>query len=142
MADRTSPYTLARELRDLWSTWSVCKLSAREMDARYRKWRETWPKRVTVHAQGFVSGVMDQLRHDVWKQVEFCYRSPDGVIYSTHKGANASACHKSTEELYAADKGFLLNDWESAHLWRDSDKPYTEWTYSAGAWCHLPGTGD
>lgn len=138
MTDRTSPYNLASELRNLWSTCVIMKMTAREINSRVLEWEKTWPKRVTVHARGFVAGVLDQLRVDAWKQVEFCYRAPDGTIYSTDKGQNASARHKSTEELYSVGKGHILNNWESAHLWRDSDKPYTQWSYSTGAVSKFP----
>jgi hypothetical protein len=124
--DRSSPYTLAAELREIYSTLTASKCHSSEIGARIEAWRETWPKRVSVHTRGFIDGVHHILRENMWKEVEFCYRAPDGTIYSTAKKGQATI-HRSVDELYDAGRGHELGGWKSAFLYRNSDRNYTDW---------------
>ena len=83
--------------------------------ARYSRWM-----------QGAVAGMVHYTRGMLWQNMEFCYRDDNGVIFSSEK----DSIHRSTEEFYAVGRGCELADMEDAHLWRGTDKPFTEWKRS------------
>jgi hypothetical protein len=84
--------------------------------------------RYSIWKQGYSRGLIAAHNSAIWKDVEFCYRNKDGVIYSTHKNSS----HFSTEEFYSVGQGCLLADMESAHVWIGTDKNYTPWVFSSG----------
>lgn len=100
--------SLASAKRDIWD----------ELDSKTPKGRP----RYTSYAKAWARGYYDALWQAQWVHLEFVYRSPEGVTYSTHKD---SKLHRTTEELYAAGRGSELGKWECTHCWKESGKPYS-----------------
>ena len=73
--------------------------------------------------QGAVCGMIQYAHNSLWEKLEFCYRDSEGNIFSTGK----DSVHRSTEEFYASGCGCELGNMECAHVWRGTDKAYTEW---------------
>lgn len=82
-------------------------------------------RRYPAYLQGYAQGLTDaEFKRILQHEVEFCYRHPDTkVIYSTHMGSS----HRSTEEFYDRKAGSELNNYESAHVWKGTDKPFGKW---------------
>jgi len=122
-------------IRDLLSSAKICKLShsdiykrfrdtiAVEMNREMRNGRRVYSRALAAYVQGYFNALINQL----WQSVEFCYRDTAGVIYSTHK----NSARRNTEEFYSSGRGCELGQLESAHLWIDSDKPFTTWAHSS-----------
>lgn len=78
---------------------------------------------------GYASGLVHAYTDAIWRNdVEFVYRSTDGALFSTSKNST----HRSTEEFYSAGRGCELGNMDCAHVWRGTDKPFTEFK-KAGA---------
>lgn len=98
-----------------------------ELQEKFNKIREEVYSRTTSgqdvydrYTQGAVCGMIQYATHNLW---EFCYRDSSGIIFSTHK----DSIHRTTEEFYASGRGCELANMECAHVWKGTDKPFTEW---------------
>ena len=75
------------------------------------------PRHIKAFARGYSSALWDHMfRFDL----EFCYKLPNGDIYSTHK---KSIYHKHTREMPA--ETFL--NLPSTHRWITANKDYGQW---------------
>lgn len=94
---------LGRLLPDGWSRTAKGR-------PRYDSWTRGF-------AAGLIEAEWNQIMHN---EVEFCYRHPDRpeVLFSTHK----ESVHRKTEEFYERNAGPELNDYESAHVWKGTNK--------------------
>jgi hypothetical protein len=84
--------------------------------------------RYSIWKQGYSRGLIAAHNSAIWKDVEFCYRNKDGIIYSTAR----DSMHRSMEEFYGNGISALINEMECAHLWVGSYKEYTPWVFSSG----------
>lgn len=121
----------ASAVNDAFSAARIFRDSHVQIDARVQriydelnsktpagKWR--YPSYVRYHTAGYISARYD----DIWKHVEFCYRDADGALFSTHRDST----HRKTEEFYATGRGSELGRLESAHVWKGTDRNYTQWS--------------
>ncbi len=101
----------------------------RQLDAQiWAPMRERTPKgrnRYTASERNYVSGYKDALYDALWRDMEFCYRDANGTLFTTDKGKTNK---RQTEEFYARQAGAELGNMEAAHVWRGTDKAFTEWT--------------
>lgn len=83
---------------------------------------ESGRARYTAADRAYVQGAFDVLLNQLWQEVEFVYRDAAGNIYGTHR-----------DSIYpywqdAGLDGAAVNSMESAHLWKGTDKVFTEWS--------------
>ncbi len=92
-----------------------------ELNTRTEGGRWRYPS----YLRGYAEGLIDAEFHRILvHEVEFCYRHPETkVIFSTHRDST----HRRTEEFYERQAGHELNNYESAHVWKGTDKPFGEW---------------
>lgn len=92
-----------------------------ELNTRTEGGRRRYP----AYLAGYTTGLIDAEWFRIFQyELEFCYRHQvTKVIYSTHYGSS----HRSTEELYERHAGHELNNYESAHCWKGTDKPFGKW---------------
>jgi len=113
-------------IRDAYSTSRSLKSTAEVTSERVSNIFKALPKSTPRHVREFLRGYNHALNDALWSDVEFCYRDAEGVLYSTHRGST----HRSTEEFYSTGRGCELGNLECAHVWRGTDKPYTDWAIS------------
>lgn len=108
----------------------LCHVKSSELSAKFDKIREevysrtpSGRARYDRWTQGAVAGMIQYASHSLWEKMEFCYRDSEGIIFSTHK----DSIHRTTEELYAVGRGCELANMECAHVWKGTDKPFTQW---------------
>lgn len=78
-------------------------------------------RRHSVWLAGYVSGYIASKRNDIWRnKVEFCYEY-NGELYSTHKESK----HKTTQEFYDRNEGYILSGCKGAHYWKGTNKPFS-----------------
>jgi hypothetical protein len=116
-------------VNELFSTAIICSVSHdkllqmtneriySELNRKYANGRRVYP----AYINGYIQGLMTVHRANLYRHhLEFCY-DVDGVIYSTHR--QTTRAH-TTEEFYAANKGYVLCNAKGAHYWKDSDKQF------------------
>lgn len=82
-------------------------------------------RRYSLFMAGYAAGLSDaEFNRIMQNEVEFVYRNPEtGDIYSTHKGSS----HKSVEQFYGNGTSHLLDGFETAHVWKGTDKAFNGW---------------
>lgn len=108
---RTHAEQMDAAKRDLWT----------DLDSKTSRGKFRYDKFTRAYVRGFNAALWDVQ----WQDLEFVYRDPEGVTYSTHK---TSERHASTEPLYQANRGSELGGWDRTHCWKHSGKPFGEWT--------------
>lgn len=92
-----------------------------ELNTRTAFGRRRYPTYLAGYAQGLIDAEFQRI---MLYELEFCYRHPDTkAIYSTHR----DSVHRLTEEFYERHAGHELNNYESAHCWKGTDKPFGKW---------------
>jgi hypothetical protein len=119
-----------QRVRDIVSTGRIMKLTHAEIYSRADAALAGMPKRMTVSERTYARGYLHALMDSLWSETEFCYRNSSGVLFSTHK----ESAHRRTEEFYSSGRGVLLGEMESAHVWKGTDKPFTDWAFT----CRTP----
>lgn len=114
-------------VRDAYSSLRICKgvlndpdrlaILEAELNTRTPMGRPRYSLWTRGYAYGLKEAEWNQIMHN---EVEFCYRHPDRpeVLFSTHK----VSVHRKTEEFYERNAGPELNDYESAHVWKGTNK--------------------
>ena len=82
-------------------------------------------RRYSLFMAGYAAGLSDaEFNRILQNEVEFVYRNPEtGEIYSTHKGS----AHKSVEEFFGTGESHRLDGFETAHVWKGTDKAFNGW---------------
>lgn len=112
---------------DLFSSAISFKLTSEEINARLKRvvWEELGsrtPKgrpRYSIYMKGYVQGLVDRHRDEIWKLVDFRYLY-EGVLYSTDKSAK-----NNTNYLHSLN--LPSEEWRKmkcGHYWTGTDKPY------------------
>lgn len=121
---------LQTRVNDVFSSGIICKMTSTEITKRLVD-RVCEPlnartpagrRKHSAYLAGYVQGLVDKWRADIWRyHVEFCY-TVDGVLYSTHK----DSARRKTAEFYAAGKGVELTAHAESgrHYWKNSEKAY------------------
>jgi hypothetical protein len=120
-------------LGDIYSTAQICKQTSEVLNERLLAFMvelcERTPggrRRYSVEAIGYARGYSQALYHRIMReQVEFVYKDPQGVIFTTHFTSNH---RRTTEEFYQASRGVELGEMDAAHVWIGTDKPFTPWS--------------
>lgn len=82
-------------------------------------------RRYSLFMAGYAAGLSDaEFNRIMQNEVEFVYRNPEtGVIHSTHLGSK----HLSLEPFYDNGTSRLLDGFETAHVWKGTDKAFNGW---------------
>lgn len=86
-------------------------------------WKELQDKKIPSWVHLYLSGYNQCLRDSLWNEFEFVYLYK-GELYSTDRSTE----HKKTEWFYERDLGHLLSKCPSAHVWKGTDKPFTNFS--------------
>lgn len=116
-------------IADIFHMARICRQTSAELDAALRAQildplNTRTPGGRHKHSawvSGYAAGYIAARRADLYRyHLEFCYKAPDGALYSTHD----ESTHKRTAEFYAAGRGGELANMPGGHYWRDSDRPF------------------
>lgn len=82
-------------------------------------------RRYSIFMAGYAEGLQEsEFNRIMQHEVEFVYRNPEtGEIYSTHK----LSAHKSVEEFFGSGESHRLDGFETAHVWKGTDKAFNGW---------------
>lgn len=82
-------------------------------------------RRYGVFMAGYAAGLGEaEFNRIMQNEVEFVYRNPEtGVIHSTHRGSK----HLPLEPFYDNGTSHLLDGFETAHVWKGTDKAFNGW---------------
>ena len=119
---------LQDKVRTVFNTATICKLTNDELIAKLEEevrvpLNRKYSNGRAVHCEylkGFVQGVCNVYRQQIWNEVEFCYLV-EGVLYSTDK----KSAKRSTEEFYSTNRGHELCNYVGNFYWKHTEKPFT-----------------
>jgi hypothetical protein len=102
----------------------ILRLFARRIDGR-RKAHSGVYRNVSRSYAGYVSGYRQRLI-ETWYETElaYCHKTPDGALYTAHKGAVRAGLALDVDTVYKADRGREIPTWESNHYWIKTGKVY------------------
>lgn len=115
---------LVARIKDIVSSGRIQKMTHSAIHARCLAAFDSMPKRMPQFERTYARGYMYALLDALWTDAEFCYRDANGTLFSTWR----ESVHRKTEEFYSSDRGAELALLECAHVWRGTDKPFTDWT--------------
>lgn len=115
-----------QRIRDAVSTGRIMKMTHAEIHAKALAVLNAMPKRMTQGERTYARGYLQALLDALWSEVEFCYRDASGTMFSTAR----DTARRTTEEFYSTGRGCELGKLESAHIWKGSDKVFTDWSAS------------
>lgn len=87
--------------------------------------QEVKDKKIPGWVAHYLQGYRDCLRDMIWKKMEYAYLYK-GRLYSTDRDSK----HRKTEWFYKREKGHMLGNLPSAHVWKGTDKPFTKFEVS------------
>lgn len=114
-------------IADIFSLAIIQKVTSEEVNAviKERVWKELSSltpkgrKRYSGYMQGYVQGLIDRHRDELWKLMDFRYLYK-GVLYSTDRNAK-----NNTSYLHSLNLPW--EEWDRmkrCHYWTGTDKPY------------------
>ena len=105
-------------IKDLYSKAKIFKMFHTDITKEYLLIRESYNKKLNQYYNGLLSGYANCLYDNLWNETEFCYKI-NGVWYTTHK-------KDSLKDYYGVTGKFDLKGCECTHLWKNSDRLYTD----------------